>query len=396
VKRAGKHIRRLSPNKKVNYSRPLFNGKAVFSESNPDKHEHTANDNYIPNATTNSKTESVNDLRLLQIYFKEMGEISLFNSKQELIESAKIKKCDHKSKEIKLRIEKILNRNLGEQIDEVLSNINHYKKSIKNINTRKQVITKKILLRKYFLKTNKFKNNFVKANLRLVVSISKKYLSRGLPLSDLIQEGNFGLIRAVDKFDYTKGYKFSTYASWWIHQSISRSILDQTRIIRIPVYILERATKINRISAILTKNSGSKPLPEEISDKVGISPNNVKMILESIKDVAHLDSPVMNGENNTTLIEFISDEKITTPDKAVTNMMMSDKIQSFLEKLSSREETILKMRYGLLHDKNYTLDEIGTHFNLTRERIRQIEKRALEKLYKADSTQILKSFLERY
>ncbi len=396
MKRAGKHLRRFSPNKKDNKSRSLFNGQAVFDESNTDNHEHSVKDNYIPNGTKISNTESFNDLRLLRLYFKEMGEISLFTSKQELIESAKIKKCENKSKEIKYKIEKILDRDLGECLEDVFRNINHYKKNIKNFNTRKKIITKKILLRKYSVKTNKFKNNFVKANLRLVVSISKKYLSRGLPLSDLIQEGNFGLIRAVDKFDYTNGYKFSTYASWWIHQSISRSILDQTRTIRVPVYILEQATKINRISAIITKSSGVKPLPEEISDKIGLSPNNVKKILESIKDVAHLDSPVMNGDANSTLIEFISDDKIATPDKAVTNLMMSDKIQFFLEKLSPREETIIKMRYGLLRDKNYTLDEIGTHFDLTRERIRQIEKRALEKLHKADSTEILKSFLERY
>lgn len=396
MKRAGKHLRRLSPNKIGNKSRSLFNGQAVFDESNTDNHEHSVKDNYIPNGTKISKTESFNDLRLLQLYFKEMGEISLFTSKQELIESAKIKKCENKSKEIKYKIERILDRDLGECLEDVFRNINHYKKNIKNFNTRKKIITKKILLRKYSVKTNKFKNNFVKANLRLVVSISKKYLSRGLPLSDLIQEGNFGLIRAVEKFNYTKGYKFSTYASWWIHQSISRSILDQTRTIRVPVYILEQATKINRISAIITKSSGVKPLPEEISDKIGLSPNNVKKILESIKDVAHLDSPVMNGDINSTLIEFISDDKIATPDKAVTNLMMSDKIQYFLEKLSPREETIIKMRYGLLYDKNYTLDEIGKHFDLTRERIRQIEKRALEKLHKADSTEILKSFLERY
>jgi len=402
VKRAGKHLRRFSPSRKDNNSlknnksRPLFNGQTVFDESNTVNDEHSVKDNYIPNSTKISNTESFNELRLLQLYFKEMGEISLFTSKQELIESAKIKKCENKSKEIKYKIEKLLDRDLGECLEDVFRNINHYKKNIKNFNTRKKIITKKILLRKYSVKTNKFKNNFVKANLRLVVSISKKYLSRGLPLSDLIQEGNFGLIRAVEKFDYTKGYKFSTYASWWIHQSISRSILDQTRTIRVPVYILEQATKINRISAIITKNSGVKPLPEEISDKIGLSPNNVKKILESIKDVAHLDSPVMNGDANSTLIEFISDDKIATPDKEVTNLMMSDKIQFFLEKLSPREETIIKMRYGLLRDKNYTLDEIGTHFDLTRERIRQIEKRALEKLHKADSTEILKSFLERY
>lgn len=400
MKRAGKHPRRFSPGSKDSKSlntiknRSVFNDKKVYKKQDTDIEETSAKDGYIPH---NSNATGSDDVRLLQLYFKEMGEISLLTSKQELLESAKIKKCENKSNEIKQLIEKLIGRNLGDQADEVCRNINYYKRNLSSFNKRKKLQIKKILFKKYSRKTVKFKNNFVKANLRLVVSISKKYLSRGLPLSDLIQEGNFGLMRAVEKFDHTKGYKFSTYASWWIHQAISRSILDQTRTIRVPVYVLEQATKINRISAIITKSSGVKPLPEEISDQTGLTPNNVKKVLESIKDVAHLDSPVMNGvDTNSTLIDFLSDDKIATPDIAVTKLMLSDKIQISLEKLSPREETILKMRYGLLYDRNYTLDEIGIHFNLTRERIRQIEKRALEKLHKADSTEILKSFLERY
>lgn len=397
MKRAGKHQRHFSPDSKsLNKikNRAVFKDKTVYKKHDTDFDEASVNESYTPN---NSNTTGPDDIRLLQLYFKEMGEISLFTTKQELLESAKIKKCENKSNEIKHIIEKLIGRKLGDHVDEVCRNINYYNRNISSIKTRKKLQIKKILFKKYSRKKIKFKNNFVKANLRLVVSISKKYLSRGLPLSDLIQEGNFGLMRAVEKFDHTKGYKFSTYASWWIHQAISRSILDQTRTIRVPVYVLEQATKINRISAIITKSSGVKPLPEEISDQTGLTANNVKKVLESIKDVAHLDSPVMNGvDTNSTLIDFLSDDKIATPDIAVTRLMMSEKIQNSLGKLSTREETILKMRYGLLYDRNYTLDEIGIHFNLTRERIRQIEKRALEKLYKADSTEILKSFLERY
>ncbi len=398
MKRAARRKRRITPNgtDSTGILRSEFKGKRVLIEPVSGVNEHPVKVDNTPKHPKNSKNENLEDLHLLQLYFKEMGEISLLTRKQELRESAKIKKCENSSKEIKQKFTKLIGRNVGNQLEDVLRNVNHYKRNIKNFKVRNKIKIKKLLLKKYSQKTNKFKNNFVNANLRLVVSISKKYLSRGLPLSDLIQEGNVGLMRAVEKFDHTKGYKFSTYASWWIHQAISRSILDQTRTIRVPVYVLEQATKINRVSAIITKNSGNKPLPQEISDKTGLSSANVKKIMDSIKDVAHLDSPVMNGESNTTLIDFICDERIATPDIEVTRIMMSDKIQQFLEKLSPREETIIKMRYGLFRDKNYTLDEIGIHFNLTRERIRQIEKRALQKLNKADSTEILKSFLERY
>ncbi len=413
MQRAGKRLRRISSESSGQKSLRNKKRRAVIIEPGNGSGEHSETYKDSPGKTRNFKPGNSDNIKLLQLYFKEMGDISLLTSKQELIESAKIKECEKRSKEIRIKFEKIIGRKLGEHLEDVVRSINHYNKgtnfnlknkgsgtknnkNVKNFSTKNKIKIKKILLKQYSQKTNKLKNKFVNANLRLVVSISKKYLSRGLPLPDLIQEGNIGLMRAVEKFDYTKGYKFSTYASWWIHQAISRSILDQTRTIRVPVYILEQATKINRISAIITKNSGTKPLPGEISDKTGLSSENIKKILDSIKDVVHLDSPVISGESNTTLIDFISDDKIPDPDKAVTNLMMSDEILKFLEKLSPREETILKMRYGLLHDKNYTLDEIGLHFNLTRERIRQIEKRALEKLYKADSTQTLKSFLERY
>jgi RNA polymerase primary sigma factor len=347
------------------------------------------------------------EFRLLQAYFREMGTEPLLTPREEVEVSAKIKKCEAKVRNQKKSLEPVLNIVLGECLEDIVAELSgiskrRIEKGVKLFNRRlnfKRRITPKDVQRSIsstiasLKRARGFKERFVKANLRLVVSIAKRYMGRGLPLPDLIQEGNVGLMRAVERFDHTKGYKFSTYASWWIHQAISRALLDQTRTIRVPVYVLEQASKVHRISSMLHKETGRKPFPEEISQKSGISVEGVKRVLEATKDVVHLDSPILDGEK-TTLLDFIPDEGSPTPDSAVARATLNKKIKEALCTLTEREEHILKMRFGIGYEATYTLDEIGKYFSLTRERIRQIEKRALEKLEDSEIGGMLKSFLE--
>ncbi|MBI4228944.1 MAG: sigma-70 family RNA polymerase sigma factor [Deltaproteobacteria bacterium] len=362
-------------------------------------------------ASGNKRTEWTPDdeFRLLQVYFKEMGTEPLLSPKEEVEVSAKIKKCEARAKEAKKILEKVFKGKLGESLEEVISELTAISlRRFKGGRLGRRFKTKKgmledftpgrirsygVLTKAYQTRARRFKERFVKANLRLVVSIAKRYMGRGLPLPDLIQEGNVGLMRAVERFDHRKGFKFSTYASWWIHQAISRSLLDQTRTIRVPVYVLEQASKVHKISSMIHKETGRKPFPEEISKKSGISIEGVKRVIDATKDVVHLDSPVLDGEK-TTLLEFIPDEESPTPDSAVAKATLTDKIRVALSNLSTREEQILKMRFGIGFETTYTLDEIGRYFCLTRERIRQIEKRSLEKLEGSDIGGMLKSFID--
>ncbi len=327
--------------------------------------------------------------RLLYVYFKDMAVESLLTAKEEIEVSAQIKKCEFKSRELTSNIQKLSKKR--ESFTE--------KKKVVNTAITKKELTKRIeslmaFVKVYSERANDLKERFVKANLRLVVSISKRYMGRGLPLTDLIQEGNVGLMRAVERFDHTKGYKFSTYASWWIHQAISRALLDQTRTIRVPVYVLEQASKVYRISSMLHKELGRKPLPAEVAEVAGISVEGVKRILESTNDAARLDTPILDGEK-TTLLDFISDDNSPAPDSVMANTALTHEIRDALNILTSREEEIIRLRFGIDQDSTYTLDEIGRRFDLTRERIRQIEKRALEKLATSEMGEILRSFLAR-
>ena len=307
----------------------------------------------------NASHAKINDP--VKMYLKEIGQIPLLDPKEEPIIARQIQE--------------------GEEAKEAMKNPDLSDEEKKK-------------LAKVIADGEQAKQTLISSNLRLVVSIAKKYVGRGMLFLDLIQEGNCGLIKAVEKFDYTKGFKFSTYATWWIRQSITRAIADQARTIRIPVHMVETINKLTRIQRQLVQDLGRDPLPEEIAEKMeNISAEKVREIQKFALDPVSLETPI-GEEDDSHLGDFIEDKDTLSPDDYTNNQLLKDEINAVLQGLTEREEKVLRLRFGLLDGRTRTLEEVGKEFNVTRERIRQIEAKALRKLKNPNRCKRLRDFVK--
>jgi len=316
-------------------------------------------------------------LRLLTAYFKDVGKEDLFSHKQVLKVSATIKKYE----------------DVANQLSTYLVKISGETGSGRNSGSIKHIKLLNFVIKTCSEKATSLKHDFIKANLRLVLSSARRYLNRGIPLSDLIQEGNIGLMKAVEKYDHTKGYRFSTYASWWIHQAMIRAVHYQKREIKVPVYLLEKANKVFKIRRALEQEMGRKPTAAEIAANTDMSAGQISDILKSDERLSYLDSPIMHGEE-TTLLELMEDPDTPAPDTATDNAELEARLTRALTILTPREKDVIMMRFAVGCETTHTLDEIGQKFSISRERIRQIEKEALGKIASSELGDTLKSFLE--
>ena len=338
------------------------------------------------------------DLRLVSSYFKEVGLEPLLKPSEEIEIASKIERCESRSERILKTIEGIIGRRFGNDGDRAIRELRNVLNNRSRIDEDGDVARR---LRRLFhlLEANNFKatelrNRFIKSNLRLVASIARKYVGRGIPYLDLLQEGNLGLIRAVEKFDYKRGYRFSTYASWWITQSILRASFSHGKTVRVPAYVLEKSSKIRKIRNDLAKEMGRRPLSKEIAARAKMSEANINWVLGDNDKVVSLDT-TLQGQS-MSLIDIFADPKSVPVDSLIAASLLPKSLETALSELNTREREVVKMRFGIGYENALTLDEVGKRFSLTRERIRQIEKSALEKIKNSSSGTILKSMIEAY
>jgi len=370
------------------------------------KDDFTESESDYDNKPVKSKAKENNykfnqELRLVNAYFKEVGSETLLKAEDEIRIAAKIKECELQAKIVIKVIQKISGRKFKGSIEEIAE---YYKSFLSNPSFKMQVGNEQyeifqkhvVVLEVYVKKANQLRNFFVRANLRLVASMAKKYVGRGIPFLDLIQEGNLGLIKAVERFDHTRGYRFSTYACWWINQAMNRGVFNQTRTVKIPAYVLEKAGKVWSERAKFVEETGIEPHPIEIASKVDMSVENVRQVLESNNghNMVRLDSPIWNGER-ATYMDYMEDSESLPVDSLIAEVSIPSSIEHALGILEERERDVVKMRFGIGYNQSFTLDEIGKNFGLTRERIRQVEKKALQKIRDSASAPALKSLIEK-
>jgi RNA polymerase primary sigma factor len=340
------------------------------------------------------------------MYLKEIGKVPLLTAAQEVDLARRIEAGEFATElsDLVYQDERVDNKRLRAVVESVIAIRNHQVEKFGKV----EGIGRDKIAKSWKAKTREDLDDFlrrverdgqlakkklIEANLRLVVSIAKRYVGRGMLFLDLIQEGNLGLIRAVEKFDYSKGYKFSTYATWWIRQAITRAIADQARTIRIPVHMVETINKLVRIQRQLLQDLGREPLPDEIGKQMGIGADKVREILKVSQEPVSLETPI-GEEEDSHLGDFIEDSDAVVPVDAASFILLQEQLESVLHTLSEREKKVIQLRFGLLDGHPRTLEEVGREFGVTRERIRQIESKTLSKLRHPSRSQKLRDYLE--